>query len=125
VIRVGIIQNSFRYGTAVWMIEPSGDVRLLKGTSMTNQMSPVLTWAGFRCSERSGPRQQRRQPRPGPDWSGVHLTANVCVVNVYVDCVGGTITPIDQLTASGFTVVGEEETFPSRRTRSAPHSPLC
>jgi hypothetical protein len=49
----------------------------------------------------------------GPASKSVQLTANGCVVNVYVyPAGGGAISPIDQLTASGFTVVGEDEKVP-------------
>jgi hypothetical protein len=49
----------------------------------------------------------------GPDPEAVQSTTNGCVLNVYVYCFGGgASSPIDQATASGFTVVGEEEKVP-------------
>jgi len=62
----------------------------------------------------------------GPDPKAVQLTTSGCVVDVYMCCVcGGATSAIDQLTASGLTVVGEQEKFPARRTRSASDSPFC
>jgi hypothetical protein len=49
----------------------------------------------------------------GPDSKAVQSTTNGLAVNVYVYCTGGGANrPIDQLTASGVTVVGEEEKVP-------------
>jgi hypothetical protein len=49
----------------------------------------------------------------GPDPKALQSTTNCCTVNVYEYCMGGgASSPIDQLTASGVTVIGEEEKVP-------------
>ena len=49
----------------------------------------------------------------GPDPNVVQSTTNACAVSLYVYSLGGGANnPIDQLTASGVTVVGEEEKVP-------------
>jgi hypothetical protein len=49
----------------------------------------------------------------GPDPKALQSTTNCCTVKVYEYCFGGgASSPIDQLTASGVTVIGGEEKVP-------------